>query len=96
MAKLMWNSPILRDLTVLELIPGLFALFIWAHLFENKKLTFRIDNIALVAITNKITLKSKLVMKLMRPVVFLSMKHNIQFRAVHTVSQMTTDMFYLS
>ena len=74
----MWNSPILRDLTVLELIPVLFALFIWAHLFENKTLTFRIDNIALVAITNK--------MKLIRPVVFLSMKHNIYQSCAYCVT----------
>lgn len=58
-AKFMGNSPMLRDLTVLELIPVLLAQFIWAHLFENKKLTFRNGNIALVAITNKITSKSK-------------------------------------
>ena len=62
MGKLMGNCPILRNLTVLELIHVLLALLIRANLFENEKLTFRTDNIALVAITNTITSKSKLVM----------------------------------
>ena len=73
-------------MTFLEFVPVLLAMFIWGESFENKKLKFRIDNNALVVIVNKRTSKSKKVMKLMRPFVFITMKHNIQFRAVYIKS----------
>lgn len=77
------NTPILRDMTVLELIPVVLALLIWGSELQNKKLIFRIDNSALVATLNKRTSKSKSVMKLVRPLVFLTMRYNIQFKAMH-------------
>jgi len=80
------NSPIFSDMTFLEFVPVLLAMFIWGESFKNKKLKFRIDNNALVVIINKRTSKSKKVMKLMRPFVFITMKHNIQFRAVYIES----------
>ena len=80
------DSSIFTDLTFLELIPVVLALFIWGCDLENTKVKFRIDNNALVAVINKRTSKSKLVMKLLRPLVFLTMKYNIQFKAVHIAS----------
>jgi hypothetical protein len=73
----------MSDISFLELIPILMALFIWTPQFVNKKLLLRIDNQALVFIINKRTSKSKFVMKLVRPMVLLLMSKNIQVRALH-------------
>ena len=73
----------LAELSFLELVPVLLALLTWKSSFVNKKLLLRIDNEALVAIINKRTSKSKHVMQLIRPLVLLTMQHNIQFKAVH-------------
>ena len=49
----------------------------------KKKLLLHADNLALVEILNQKTSKNKLVMVLMRELVLLSLKFNIQFKAVH-------------
>ena len=77
------NTHILRDMTVLELIHVVLGLLIWGSELQNKKLIFRIDNSALLATLNKRTSKSKSVMKLVRPLVFFTMRYNIQFKAMH-------------
>ncbi|VDH90946.1 Hypothetical predicted protein [Mytilus galloprovincialis] len=58
-------------------------MFIWASNFQNRKILFRIDNMALVSIINKRTAKSKRVMAFIRPLVLFTMQHNIQFKAQH-------------
>lgn len=80
------GSQILGNLSLLELIPIVLALFIWAPEFANQKVTFpkgfRDDNQALVFIINKRTSKDKQIMKLIRHLVFLTMYNNIQFKAL--------------
>ena len=75
------NCEFMSDISFLELIPILFAMFIWISQFAHKKTLLRIDNQELVAIINKRTSKSKFVMQLIRPLVLLLMKNNIQVRA---------------
>ncbi|CAC5400972.1 unnamed protein product [Mytilus coruscus] len=77
------SSPILRNLALLELIPVILALYLWGDLLRNKKICFNIDNLALVSTVNKRTSKDKQIMKLIRPLVLLTMLNNIQFTAVH-------------
>lgn len=79
-----WGSKeFMSDISFLELIPILMAMFIWTSEFISRKILLRIDNQALVAIINKRTSKSKFVMKLIRPLVLLLMRKNIQIRALH-------------
>lgn len=75
------NSPLLRNMSLLELIPIILALFIWAPILKNRKVSFHIDNQALVSIVNKRTSKDKQIMKLIRSLVLLTMENNIQFKA---------------
>ncbi|XP_076104083.1 uncharacterized protein LOC143072853 [Mytilus galloprovincialis] len=77
------NMPIMRDITFLELVPIVLAMFIWASNFQNRKILFRFDNMELVSIINKRTAKSKRVMAFIRPLVLFTMQHNIQFKAQH-------------
>ncbi|CAC5390439.1 unnamed protein product [Mytilus coruscus] len=77
------NMPIMKDITFLELVPIVLAMFIWASDFKNRKILFRIDNMALVSIINKRTVKSKHVMTFIRPLVLFTMQLNIQFKTQH-------------
>lgn len=74
------GSQILKDMSLLEFIPVVLAMFLWGKKLENKKIIFNIDNIALVSIINKRTSKDKVIMKLMRPFVLITMLNNIQFK----------------
>ena len=76
------NKECMSDISFLQLVPILMALFIWTPQFVNKKLLIRIDNQALVFIINKGTSKLTFVMKLVRPMVLLLMSKNIQVRAL--------------
>lgn len=87
-AQCRWpNSKRFRDLmsnmSLLELIPIVMAMFLWVAQFANKKILFHTDNLALVSIINKRTSKEKVIMKLIRPFVLLTMLHNVQFKAIH-------------
>ena len=73
----------MSELSFLELVPVLLAIFTWCSFFTNKKLLLRTDNEALVAIINKRTSKSKHIMQLIRPLVLVTMRNNMQFKAVH-------------
>ena len=42
------NQPIMRDITFLELVPIVLALFVWGSALSNTKFLLRIDNLALV------------------------------------------------
>ena len=70
----------LADITCLELVPIVLAIYIRGPYFRNKQ---NIDNQALVYIINKRTSKSTRVMVLLRRLVFLTMYNNIQFKANH-------------
>jgi len=73
----------MSDVSFLELIPILLAMLIWYREFANKKILLRTDNEALVFILNKRTSKSKYIMQLLRPLILLLVKENIQVRALH-------------
>jgi hypothetical protein len=82
-----------HDMTLLELIPVVLSIIIWGNKLANKKITFHIDNQALVAILNKHTSKSEHVMVLVRALVLKCMVHNILFRAeyISTKSNIIAD-----
>lgn len=73
----------MRDITFLELVPIVLAIHAWGNQLTSKKIVFRVDNEALVAILNKKSSKSKRVMGLIRPLVLQSMLSAIQFKACH-------------
>lgn len=77
------HSEVIRDITFLELVPVVMALFIWGDELKNRKIVLHIDNEALVTIVNKKTSKSCRVMELIRPFVLRCMLFNIQCRAMH-------------
>jgi len=77
------DSDIMKNMSLLELIPIILALWIWSPELRNKKVSFYIDNQALVSIINKRTSKDKKIMKLIRSLVFLTMDNSIQFKALH-------------
>lgn len=79
-----WNGhSILRETTLLELIPIVLAFQTWGPLLRGKKLVLHVDNLALVAILNKNSSKSSHVMQCLRPLVLQGMLMNIQFKAIH-------------
>ena len=79
-----WGAlPMIKNMALLELVPVVLALFVWAQLLQNKRILLRIDNSALVSIINKRTSKDKQIMILIRPLVLLTMQYNIQFKALH-------------
>ena len=79
-----WASyELMRNITLLELVPIILALFTWESHFTHKTIVFRVDNMALVTIINKRTLKSQSVMKLLHPLVLCTLRNNMQLKAVH-------------
>lgn len=80
------NSFVLINLTLLELIPVVLALYLWAPHLKTKRILFNIDNMSLMSVVNKRTSKDKLVMKLLRPLVLLTMLNDVQFKAIHLSS----------
>ncbi|XP_021350001.1 uncharacterized protein LOC110448201 isoform X1 [Mizuhopecten yessoensis] len=77
------SSEVIRDITFLELVPIVLALFIWGPDLKNKKIMLNTDNKGLVAIINKKTSKSCRLMSLLRPFILKCMFFNIQCKAVH-------------
>ena len=79
-----WNSPdIMSDMSFLEMVPVLLAIYLWGKQFRNKKIILRIDNEGLVKVLNKQSSKSKRLMQLVRQFVLMSMSLGIVFRAMH-------------
>ena len=78
-----WSPEIRRDITFLELVPILTAIWVWSDQFTAKKLVINTDNLALVHILNSQSSKSQRVMHLVRPLVLLCMKFNIQIKSTH-------------
>jgi hypothetical protein len=73
----------MKNLSLLELIPIVMALYIWVEEFAQKKILFHADNAALVSIINKRSSKDKLIMKFIRPLVLQTIRHNVQIKAMH-------------
>jgi hypothetical protein len=59
----------MKNMSLLELIPIVMALYIWVEEFAQKEILFHADNAALVSIINKRSSKDKLIMKFIRPLV---------------------------
>ena len=74
---------VLRDITFLEMVPVLLAVFLWGRRLSNCKIQLYIDNEALVAVLNKQSAKSKRLMQLIRPFILLAMEYGIIFKATH-------------
>lgn len=77
------SSDIMKNMTFLELVPIILAIYIWGHELQNKKILFWTDNNSLVSVINKQTSKCKTVMVLIRALVLFSMANNFQFKALH-------------
>lgn len=78
------NDEIMRDITFLELVPIVLALYLFKKELSERRIRFHTDNKALVAIINKKSSKSKRVMQLVRPLVIHTMLHDMQVKASHT------------
>ncbi|XP_060079761.1 uncharacterized protein LOC132559161 [Ylistrum balloti] len=72
-----------RDITVLEFFPLVVAVYIWGDRLQNKKIIFRSDNQSVVAIVNKMTTKSPVVLAMLRLFVLRCIYFNIVFKAEH-------------
>lgn len=77
------GQQILKETSMLELIPIVLAFLVWGPYLKGKKLVLQVDNLALVSILNKNSSKSSLIMQCLRPLVLQSMLMNIQFKAIH-------------
>jgi len=80
------NSPLMRNMAFLELVPVVLALFLWSEQLKNKRIIFHIDNLALVSILSKGSSKDPAIMRLIRLIVLFAMLNNIQFKALYITS----------
>lgn len=79
-----WNEEWLNyNITVKEFYPIILAVALWGETIASKAICFHCDNEALVYVINNLTNQEKHVMKLLRKLIFLSLKYNIIFKAVH-------------
>lgn len=78
-----WSSEVVRDITFLELVPIVAAIWLWQDNLAAKKLIINTDNMALVHILNSQTSKNQCVMSLLRPLVLVCIKSNIQIKSIH-------------
>ena len=77
------HSDLQRNITFLELFPVVVSFYLWGSQFQNRKILFHIDNQAVVHIINKKSSKDKHVMRLLRRLVLLTLKHNTLLKAQH-------------
>lgn len=75
------DKNVMKELTFLELVPILLAIFLLKEQLSNKQIIFHTDNKSLVSVLNTKTCKSKHVMQLVRPLVLETMLSNIQWKA---------------
>ena len=81
---IIWQEKeVMRDMTFLELVPILLAIYLYKTSFVDKQIMFHTDNNSLVSVLNKKSSKSKRVMQLIRPLVLQTMLSNMQFKACH-------------
>ena len=76
----------MNNMSFLEMVPVVIAMFLWPISLENNKILFYIDNNVLVNIVNKRSSKDTWIMKMIRPFVLITRKHNVQFKAIHIES----------
>ena len=86
----------LKNITLLELYPIWVCLELWGYLLRNHQIRFRSDNLAVVYIINKQSSKDPELMSMMRTIVLLVMKHNINLSAVHIPGILNTTADLLS
>jgi len=77
------DKNVMRELTFLELVPVVMAVFMFKKDLQDKQIIFHTDNEALVSVLNNRTSKSKNVMQLVRPLVLETMLFNIQWKSLH-------------
>ena len=70
-------------ISVHEFLPVVLALEIWGSSLENCSVTLHSDNMAVVQVINKNSSKDSHLMKLMRRLMIVSLKYNINFVAEH-------------
>lgn len=82
-----------RDMTLLEIFPVLVTITIWHQSLQNTRILFHIDNTAVVHVLNTLTSKSDKVMYVVRKLVLLLLRHNIQIKAtyIHTKANCIAD-----
>lgn len=75
----------LEDYTICvkELFPIVLALEVWSSQFQNKKVLFLSDNMAVVEVINKKSCRDNSLMRLLRRLVLVSLRFNIHFRSKH-------------
>ena len=73
----------LLNIAVLELYPIFIMLSIFAPQLKNSSLLFYTDNMAVVHIVNKQTSKCNIIMQIIRPLVLILLRHNIQLKCLH-------------
>lgn len=79
-----WHKTgITKDITAIELFPILVSMHIWDKQFENKKILFNCDNMAVVHIINKMTSKSENVMCILRLLTLKCLHNNTIVKAAH-------------
>ena len=74
-----------QNIVLLEFIPVIIAMNIWAFQLKNKVAIFHIDNQALVSVINKMRSKEPLVMNLVRQLILKAMCNNTLIESVHIV-----------
>ena len=71
------------DITVLELFPIFVALHLWGSSFQNKKIKFVTDNMAVTHILNTMSSKSEHIMCIVRHLTMMCLHFNIVLRSTH-------------
>lgn len=82
------DQGITADITVLELFPLLVALHVWGEQLRNRKILFRVDNIAVVHIVNHMTSKSDRVMTILRAFTLQCLQLNVVVKAQHVSARL--------
>ena len=72
-----------HDIAVLELYSILMLVVTFGTLLANSHVIFHCDDQAIVAVLNKQTSKSPIIMQLVRPLVLHLLRHNITFRSLY-------------
>ncbi|KAM4771039.1 LOW QUALITY PROTEIN: uncharacterized protein WCC33_002845 [Rhinophrynus dorsalis] len=77
------QSGLTRNMVFLELFPIVVALELWWQKLKNRAVRFWSDNMSVVHAVNNLLSGSLPVIRLLRILVLICMRHNIQFRALH-------------
>jgi hypothetical protein len=72
-----------HHICVKELFPIILALEVWSSHFQNRKVLFLSDNMAVVEAINKKSCRDTPLMRLLRRLVLVSLRFNVHFRAKH-------------